>query len=96
MYLKPKPSFLFPAFDHGKGDPEPDTHIFDRHQHKVVLCEGLYLLHDQDGWEDIASVFDLTIFVSYFLGVLDVINAAFYNNVLSFVTSDERRCGCLH
>jgi pantothenate kinase len=52
-----------PAFDHAKGDPEPETHIFDRNQHKIVLCEGLYLLHDQDGWEDIASMFDLTIFM---------------------------------
>lgn len=52
-----------PAFDHATGDPEPDTHIFDRQQHKIVLCEGLYLLHDQDGWEDIASTFDLKIFM---------------------------------
>lgn len=53
-----------PAFDHARGDPEPDTHVYDRNQHKVVLCEGLYLLHDQDGWEDIASVFDLSIFMN--------------------------------
>lgn len=55
---------MLPAFDHAKGDPEPDRHIFDRNQHKVVLCEGLYLLHDQDGWEDVASVFDLTLFMN--------------------------------
>ena len=53
-----------PAFDHSKGDPEPDTHIFDRNQHKVVLCEGLYLLHDRDGWEDIASLFDLKLYLN--------------------------------
>ena len=53
-----------PAFDHAKADPEPDTHIFDRSIHKVVLCEGLYLLHDQDGWEDIAGMFDYTIFMN--------------------------------
>jgi len=53
-----------PAFDHAKADPEPDTHIFDRKTHKIVLCEGLYLLHDQDGWEDIAGMFDYTIFMN--------------------------------
>lgn len=52
-----------PGFDHAKGDPEPDKHAFDRQKHQVVLCEGLYLLHDQDGWEEVASVFDLTIFM---------------------------------
>lgn len=53
-----------PAFDHARADPEPDTHIFDRHRHRVVLCEGLYLLHDQDGWEDVADEFDLKIFMN--------------------------------
>jgi len=53
-----------PAFNHSRGDPEPDTHIFDRHQHKIVMCEGLYLLHNDDGWDKIADVFDLTIFLN--------------------------------
>lgn len=53
-----------PAFNHSRGDPEPDTHIFDRHAHKIVLCEGLYLLHKDDGWQDIAKLFDLTIFLN--------------------------------
>jgi pantothenate kinase len=53
-----------PGFDHRRGDPEPDKHVFDRHRHKVVVCEGLYLLHDQDGWEDIAQVFDLKIYIN--------------------------------
>ena len=52
-----------PAFDHSKGDPEPDKHVFDRFHHKIVLCEGLYLLHQEDGWENIASLFDFTIFI---------------------------------
>jgi pantothenate kinase len=52
-----------PGFDHAKGDPEPDVHTFDRSRHAVVICEGLYLLHDGDGWEEIASMFDLTIFI---------------------------------
>jgi len=52
-----------PGFDHSKGDPEPNKHVFDRMRHKVVLCEGLYLLHDSDGWEPIRMLFDLTIFL---------------------------------
>lgn len=53
-----------PGFDHAKGDPEPDQHMFDRSKHRVVICEGLYLLHDHDGWKDIQSVFDCSIFVN--------------------------------
>lgn len=52
-----------PGFDHSKGDPEPDVHFFDRERHQVVICEGLYLLHEHDGWEDIAGMFDLKIFM---------------------------------
>lgn len=53
-----------PGWDHAKGDPEEDAHVFDRSLHSVVICEGLYLLHDQDGWEDIKSAFDRSIFVN--------------------------------
>lgn len=53
-----------PAFDHGKGDPEPDRHVFDRTSHAVVICEGLYLLHDSDGWEKVADYLDTSIFIS--------------------------------
>ena len=53
-----------PGFDHAKGDPEPDKHAFDRHRHKVVICEGLYLLHQDDGWEEVASMFDFKIFIN--------------------------------
>lgn len=53
-----------PAFDHNKADPEPDQHVFDRSQHKVVICEGLYLLHDKDGWSEIANLLDFTIFMN--------------------------------
>lgn len=52
-----------PGFDHAFGDPEPDVHTFDRLKHKVVLCEGLYLFHDDDGWEGVAPLFDLKVFV---------------------------------
>ena len=41
-----------PGFDHEKGDPEPDQHEFNRDKHKVVIVEGLYLLHDGDAWKE--------------------------------------------
>jgi len=54
-----------PGFDHAAGDPEADAYTFSRSTHKVVICEGLYLLHDEDGWESFAKsqLFDLSIFV---------------------------------
>lgn len=52
-----------PGFDHAKGDPEPDAHVFDRLQHEVVICEGLYLLHDGDGWEAVKGLLDYSIFL---------------------------------
>jgi pantothenate kinase len=52
-----------PGFDHAKGDPEPDQHVFDRRHHDVVICEGLYLLHDEDGWSDIKELLDFSIFM---------------------------------
>lgn len=53
-----------PGFDHAKGDPEPNLHVFDRSEHQVVICEGLYLLHDEHGFQDIFRFFDRTIFVN--------------------------------
>jgi len=52
-----------PGFDHAKGDPEPGAQTFVRGDHDVVICEGLYLLHDLDGWDGIAELFDLTVFL---------------------------------
>jgi len=52
-----------PGFDHAVGDPTPDQHTFLRDSHRIVLCEGLYLLHDDDGWEDVKSIFDWTIYI---------------------------------
>lgn len=52
-----------PGFDHAAGDPTPAAHCFDPHQHRVVICEGLYLLHDADGFDAVRDLFDLTIFV---------------------------------
>eukprot|EP00562_Extubocellulus_spinifer_P004308 CAMPEP_0178518132 /NCGR_PEP_ID=MMETSP0696-20121128/26084_1 /TAXON_ID=265572 /ORGANISM="Extubocellulus spinifer, Strain CCMP396" /LENGTH=305 /DNA_ID=CAMNT_0020148655 /DNA_START=201 /DNA_END=1118 /DNA_ORIENTATION=- len=53
-----------PGFDHAKGDPEPDEHVFIRDEHKIVMCEGLYLVHDSDGWEGIVDEFDFTVFIN--------------------------------
>lgn len=52
-----------PGFDHAKGDPEEGKHIFVRDKHEIVICEGIYLLHDNDGWENIQRYFDWTIFI---------------------------------
>ena len=57
------PMVKVPGFDHAAGDPEPDAHIFERSNHRVVLCDGLYLLHGEDGWEDIKSLFDWSVYI---------------------------------
>jgi len=56
-----------PGFDHAIGDPQPSTYTFHRKQHDIVICEGLYLLHQDEniGWsKDIQNQFDLTIFIN--------------------------------
>jgi len=58
-----EPQVSIPGFDHAKGDPTEDQHTFDRSKHKIVICEGLYLLHDQDGWEHIQKFLDWTVFI---------------------------------
>lgn len=52
-----------PGFDHSNGDPEPDAHQFRRSLHKIVMCEGLYLLHDDPKWDSLKERFDMSIFV---------------------------------
>ena len=52
-----------PGFDHARGDPEPGAHLFDRRRHQVVIGEGLYLMHDDDGWRDVQKSFDLSIYI---------------------------------
>jgi pantothenate kinase len=52
-----------PGFDHSNGDPEPDAHQFRRSLHKIVMCEGLYLLHDDPKWDSLKKRFDMSIFV---------------------------------
>jgi pantothenate kinase len=58
-----EPTVSVPGFDHAVGDPVPNQHVFERSKHRIVLCEGLYLLHDDNGWERIKSFFDWTIYI---------------------------------
>lgn len=53
-----------PGFDHAKGDPEPDQHTFIRDEHSIVIAEGIYLMHQGDGWENIKSYFDYIVYIS--------------------------------
>lgn len=48
---------LWPSFDHTVGDPIEDDLII-KQDTKVVLIEGLYLLHQQDGWQASKALFD--------------------------------------
>jgi len=52
-----------PGFDHARGDPEPNQHTFDRKKHKIVICEGIYVMHDGDGWDDIKQFLDYSIYI---------------------------------
>lgn len=48
---------LWPSFDHSLGDPiEDDVRVSK--EAKVILVEGLYLLHQQDHWKQAASLFN--------------------------------------
>lgn len=58
-----EPLVSIPGFDHAKGDPTPNQHLFDRNKYDIVICEGLYLLHDQQGWEHIQKFLDWTIYI---------------------------------
>lgn len=53
----------FPSFERAVGDPVANAIKFDRKLHHIVLVEGLYLLHDADGFEDLASLFDFRIYL---------------------------------
>lgn len=58
-----KDQLLLPGFDHAKADPTDAEHTFIRPKHDIVVCEGLYLLHDRDGWETVKDFFDYCIYV---------------------------------
>jgi pantothenate kinase len=49
----------WPAFDHAKGDPEEGA-VAIPPSVRVVLLEGLYLLHTADGWEGLQGLLDAT------------------------------------
>jgi pantothenate kinase len=49
----------WPGFDHAVGDPEED-HVLVQPSVAVVLVEGLYLLHREDGWGALEGLLDAT------------------------------------
>eukprot|EP00980_Cylindrotheca_fusiformis_P003363 scaffold747_cov120-Cylindrotheca_fusiformis.AAC.19 len=59
-----EPEVSIPGFDHAKGDPEKDQHRFIRDEHSVVICEGIYIMHQEDGWENIKNYFDYIIYIN--------------------------------
>ena len=52
-----------PGFDHAKGDPQPHQHIFQRNEHEIVVVEGIYLMHQADGWEQVKSLLDFCVYI---------------------------------
>jgi len=53
----------FPEFDHARGDPVDDALCYDREVHRIVLVEGLYLLHAEDGWRGVSDLFDYRMYL---------------------------------
>ncbi|MFM2275120.1 MAG: hypothetical protein RL211_992 [Pseudomonadota bacterium] len=51
-----KPPVMWPAFEHGVGDPVEDA-LAITPMIRLVLLEGLYLLHRADGW-NLAGLLD--------------------------------------
>lgn len=51
-----------PDFDHAVGDPLEDAFTFVPSEHSIVICEGLYLLHEGDGW-DLNDLFDFSVYI---------------------------------
>ena len=54
----------WPGFDHGHGDPV-DEQITVKRDTRLILVEGIYLLHRQDDWAGLEGIFD----ESWFLDV---------------------------
>jgi pantothenate kinase len=50
-------SVEWPDFQHDVGDPVEAAHSVSPAT-RVVLVEGLYLLHEADGWEEVGRCFD--------------------------------------
>ena len=56
-----------PGFSHAVGNPVPAQHTFLRDRHRVVIVEGLYLLHQGQGWdrEQFTKLLDLSVYIRY-------------------------------
>lgn len=50
-------SVTWPSFEHGVGDPVEDAQIISP-TGRLIIVEGLYLLHNADGWERVSRLFD--------------------------------------
>ena len=59
-----------PGFSHAVGNPVPAQHTFLRDRHRVVIVEGLYLLHQGQGWdrEQFTKLLDLSVYIRYTFG----------------------------
>lgn len=61
--IKDHQEVFVPDFDHAVGDPIPHSFKFEPSSHSVVICEGLYLLHEGGNWKGTRDLFDLTVFI---------------------------------
>jgi len=57
---QPERAVLAPAFDRGVEEPVPDA-IALRPEHRTVVVEGNYLLHDEHGWHRVRPLLDLVV-----------------------------------
>jgi pantothenate kinase len=48
----------WPGFEHAIGDPIADATTIPAAT-RIVIVEGLYLLHDDDGWQDVRGQLDV-------------------------------------
>jgi hypothetical protein len=60
---EPREAVALPAYDRTIHDPVENRLLITPDDH-LVLVEGNYLLHRQDGWEGVAGLFDVRIFLT--------------------------------
>ena len=53
----------FPKYSRKLHDPVPDAGVIEPH-HRIILVEGNYWLLEEQPWQDIQALFDLSIFLS--------------------------------
>lgn len=89
-------TIFIPGFDHALGDPKIDQYKFSREEHQLVICEGLYLLHDEDGWDGTSCLFNFSIFVQADID-LCVMRLKERNKCIPGYTPEEIdiRCDCV-